>query len=109
MVTHAETEHGQHNDTQTQSNSLCHLALINHLTCKKARGYQPDGIHSKKQTAADSQAHLLGIEGDIIGNLTIREGQQSERNTRQQAFYQNKTVQRDRWALDRRSYFGLNP
>ena len=104
MVAHTQAEHSQHDNAQTQSDGLRHLAPIDHLACKQARGNQANGIDSEEQTAADGQAHLFGIEGDIVGNLSVSKGQQRERNARQQAFQQNETVQRNRGTLDGRAH-----
>ena len=104
MVAHTQAEHSQHDNAQTQSDGLRHLAPIDHLACKQARGNQADGIHGEKQSTADGQTHLFGIEGDIVGNLPVGESQKRERNTRQQTFQQNETVQGNRGALDGRAH-----
>ena len=108
-MAHAQAEHGQHDDAQTQGDGLRHLALVHHLACKQARGNESDGIDREEQAAADGQAHLFGIEGDVIRDLSVGESQQGERNASQQAFQQDETVQGDGRTLDGRPYFGLNP
>ena len=104
MVAHTQTEHGQNSDDQTHGYGPCHLATVDHLARKQARGNQADGIDGEEQAAADGQAHLFGIQRDIVGNLPVSEGQQRERNARQQAFQQDETVQGNRGTLDGRTH-----
>ena len=66
IMAKGQRKHGEHDDNQSDGNSQCDLAIVDHLAGIEARNDETNGINGEEQTAADGKVHLLGIEGDIV-------------------------------------------
>lgn len=103
QVTGCQQEIAHAYQIHAYTDHLCDAAFVYLLAGEKTRNGHPDGKESEEQAAAERDADLLRVDGNVGAGHTIRNGEEQQGDTGGYAFDQDKPVEGDRFTGYRRS------